>query len=89
MRYPNELFERGACLGSDTDAFYPLTTSLTTENKLAKRICNTRCEVVDECLQWALTHERHGIWGGTTSTERQVLRQRLGLLLDERALRAS
>ena len=41
----------------------------------AKSICAS-CEVVAECLEFGL-EEQHGIWGGTTETERrQIRRQR-------------
>lgn len=39
----------------------------------AKRIC-AGCPVQQECLNWALHHERYGIWGGTNPREREILR---------------
>jgi WhiB family redox-sensing transcriptional regulator len=43
----------------------------------AKAVCAT-CPVRPRCLQHALEHrEQHGIWGGTTETERRrILRRR-------------
>lgn len=41
-------------------------------NLAAKAICAT-CEVREPCLQWAIEHEEHGIWGGTTATERAAM----------------
>lgn len=32
------------------------------------------CPVVKECLQWALDHDEHGLWGGTYDKDRKVLR---------------
>ena len=33
-----------------------------------------RCPIVAGCLVYALTHDVHGIWGGTTSREREEIR---------------
>jgi WhiB family redox-sensing transcriptional regulator len=35
----------------------------------ARAVCE-RCPVIGECLDWALRHDVHGVWGGTTRTER-------------------
>ncbi|REF00265.1 WhiB family transcriptional regulator [Thermomonospora umbrina] len=41
----------------------------------AKDVC-AACPVRDACLDWAIAHdERHGTWGGTTSSERAALRR--------------
>lgn len=65
------------CIGTDTDAFFPGQT-MTTENLAAKRICD-RCEVKEPCLEWALHHELHGMWGGVSAGERVKMRTRLGI----------
>jgi WhiB family transcriptional regulator, redox-sensing transcriptional regulator len=40
----------------------------------AKSIC-AGCQVRQECLGYALaTHQIHGVWGGTSEEERQLLR---------------
>ena len=44
--------------------------------KLLKKMCNTQCPVVTDCLVYALKHEDHGIWGGTTASERQSIRRK-------------
>ena len=37
----------------------------------AKQVC-ARCEVREQCLQWAIEHdERFGIWGGLSERERR------------------
>lgn len=42
----------------------------------AKRICRP-CPVRSACLQYALDHQEHGIWGGLTVDERaEIGRQR-------------
>lgn len=40
---------------------------------LMKRICD-RCPLKGPCLQFALTFDCVGVWGGTTTRERLVLR---------------
>lgn len=41
----------------------------------AKQVC-FRCPVIDDCLNFALeTGEPHGVWGGTTPTERLTMRR--------------
>jgi len=68
--------QRAACRGIDTEVFFPsarygpLAASAT---RPACRVCD-RCPVRRPCLAWALRHEVHGIWGGTTEKERRALR---------------
>lgn len=69
---------KGNCIGTDTESFFPVSTALSAENIAAKRICD-RCEVREPCLEWALRHELHGIWGGVSAGERVKMRARLGI----------
>ena len=65
--------ERSLCSQTDPEAFFPEKGGSTRE---AKRICS-RCEVKDECLEYALMHdERFGIWGGLSERERRKLKRR-------------
>src|SRR5215475_3100444 len=65
--------ERSLCSQTDPEAFFPEKGGSTRE---AKRICS-RCEVRDECLEYALAHdERFGIWGGLSERERRKLKKR-------------
>lgn len=32
------------------------------------------CPFVDECRDWALTHDVYGVWGGTTDADRDEIR---------------
>lgn len=73
---------QAACAGiEDPDIFFPprskhLYTKIADE---AKRVCtgnhNTiRCPVRNECLMYAIERdEQHGIWGGMSHRERNVL----------------
>lgn len=43
----------------------------------AKRLCNTKCSVVAECLAYALENrERWGVWGGLSEIERRRILKR-------------
>lgn len=58
--------------GVDPDLFFPPRGVNTTES--AKAICQ-RCPVLDECRDYAIPQSLlHGIWGGTTETQRRRLR---------------
>lgn len=61
-----------ACAETDPDSFFPdKGGDGPVMAGQAKRICH-RCEVIDQCLQWALDNaEPHGVWGGLTERERR------------------
>ncbi|MEE2768025.1 MAG: WhiB family transcriptional regulator [Actinomycetota bacterium] len=69
---------RAACRGPLSMEFYPPATGERRDQKQsreerAKSICGN-CPVNQECLDYALTgRELHGIWGGTTETERREI----------------
>lgn len=52
------------------------------EVTLAKSVCGS-CIHKQECLQWGLKHERFGIWGGLTDSERTKIRNRLNIIVEE------
>lgn len=60
--------DEAVCRQIDPEIFYPENTR-SAETTIAKRICGS-CPVQWHCLQWALHHERHGVWGGMTPFER-------------------
>lgn len=72
-------FTMAACRGKDPRLFFPDQDvryhALVAES--AKQVCAT-CPVEDDCLAFALASDEHGIWGGTTDAEREVLRRRFG-----------
>lgn len=66
--------KEGRCreIGPLDEVFFPDAYK---RGKEAKSICAT-CPVVAQCLAFALRNdERHGIWGGTTSQEREMIRR--------------
>lgn len=68
----------GACLSADPDLFFPISSHGPGERQIAKAktIC-AGCQVRQECLEFALSHDQmHGIWGGTTPEDRQRERRR-------------
>ena len=71
-----ELFgwqDQGACRDHDTEAFF-----VEGRSKEAKKICS-ECEVESECLIFALETNSLGVWGRTTTAERQrMIEKRLG-----------
>jgi hypothetical protein len=63
---------RALCAQTDPEAFFPEKGGSTRD---AKRIC-ARCEVKQNCLQYALDHdERFGIWGGLSERERRKIKR--------------
>jgi len=62
-----------ACKDIDTNVFF-IGPGKSPDAALA--VCN-RCEVKDECLQYALDNEEgFGIWGGLNADQRKRLRSR-------------
>ena len=40
----------------------------------ARTFCR-RCEHREGCLEWAITHNQHGVWGGTSDRQREAIRR--------------
>jgi WhiB family transcriptional regulator, redox-sensing transcriptional regulator len=65
--------ERALCPEVDPESFFPEKGGSTAG---AKRIC-VRCEVRQECGEYALEHnEAFGVWGGLSDQERRKLKRR-------------
>lgn len=69
--------DRGACLNQDPELFFPIGTTGPAALQLikAKRVC-AGCAVRDDCLQWAMSTDVNGVWGGLSEDERRSLRRR-------------
>jgi WhiB family redox-sensing transcriptional regulator len=68
---------RAACLDEDPELFFPVgsTRPAVEQTERAKAVC-AGCEVITQCLEWALTTGQDaGVWGGKTEDERRVLRR--------------
>lgn len=61
-----------ACIGTDTELFFVGGDDPDLLEPARER-CR-RCPIVAGCLLYALTHDVDGIWGGTTSREREQIR---------------
>ena len=73
----------GACAGKPVNWFFPDSRSrvITRDARSALQICKT-CKVMNECGNYALKWELHGIWGGMTERQRNVIRNERGIMLE-------
>ena len=74
--------DRALCRETDPELFFPIGTTGHAVGTIeqAKRICSG-CQVVDECLDYALaTNQDSGIWGGLSEEERRLFRVHLATL---------
>src|SRR5688572_11954482 len=79
MIIEQEWRKRSLCRGRDTEMFFVTdeehpTRHRTPEEAAAIAVCN-RCPVAGNCLNWALATGEKGIWGGTTTRERRLLKR--------------
>ncbi len=81
MKNPRH-FENPSCSGTDTEAFFPDTTGVSVETKMAMQICKT-CPCLQDCLTYALHYRVSGIWGGTNGIQRKRLRKQLNISAKE------
>ncbi len=60
------------CTAVDPEIFFPERGG---SSKAARAVCS-KCEVREQCLEYALNNkEQFGIWGGTSERERRGLRR--------------
>ncbi|MGW2203393.1 WhiB family transcriptional regulator [Streptomyces sp. NPDC001774] len=62
--------EHGLCRQVDPDLFFPEFGTAAS----ARSIC-TACEVRLQCLEYAIAHGEHGVWGATTDDQRREIRR--------------
>jgi len=78
-----EWMEKANCLDQDPELFFPpgeeQKINDTPEILDAKAVC-AECQVLGECLLWAVDKRVWGIWGGKRTQERQRMNVH-GLLL--------
>lgn len=76
VRYPNYTgYEPCAQIGVEHYYLDEGRGGSYTNLPLLIELCTTRCFVYDQCLQWAVEHEQHGFWAGTSEVDRQRLRR--------------
>lgn len=74
--------ENALCTQVGVEVYFPEPgVSAGFEIEEAKRLC-ARCYFKSACAEWAIHHERHGIWGGLTPRERQRIRAERGISID-------
>lgn len=74
----SQRWSRAACSTADPELFFPISPSGPSfgQVKRAKAIC-ARCEIRQACLNYAIdAGSIQGVWGGTTESERRLLKQR-------------
>lgn len=64
---------RAAGLGEDPELWFPYQES-GGSGRAAKQICRA-CPVSEPCLSWALLHQELGIWAGTSTRQRERMRE--------------
>jgi WhiB family transcriptional regulator, redox-sensing transcriptional regulator len=77
MPYLDDWRLRAACKDQDPELFFPVSEKGpgARQARRATAVC-ARCPVRSECLEYALDNGLdHGIFGGTTETERRALRR--------------
>lgn len=62
--------QAAACKGALPHNFYLFNMQ---DDLRAIRVC-VNCPVQDECLEWAVFNGELGVWGGTTTSEREQIR---------------
>jgi len=68
-------FENAACIGLDTELFYEYDSQREKDYRalaIIRSIC-AGCVDRDDCLEYALKHEKEGIWGGLLPAERRAV----------------
>lgn len=66
-------WELRACKNVDPEVFWlDADSEADLPNVTAYMTC-MRCEILVSCLDWAMQHEKFGVWGGTTPRQRQKL----------------
>lgn len=86
MKFPD--LSDAACKEVGTHFYYPEDKGMgnTIEDKIARSICEG-CPVRIPCAEWGIHHERHGIWGGLSETQRRAARKARGIVMEEVLMR--
>ena len=70
-------YEAPSCASVGGDFWFPdieVSGTNQTDAAFAKSICRT-CPHQDECAEWGIANEVHGIWGGLTYRDRSSIRR--------------
>lgn len=83
LEHINSWSQRAACRNmpfADEVFFPPTGKGHTGSQEEGKKFC-TRCPVISECRIYAIAHDVHGIWGGTTLADRKSISQSIRALV--------
>ena len=77
MKMQKPDWSKANCVGTDTESFFPEPGD---SMQAPLKVCS-RCAIVNECFSYAIHHERHGIWGGSSANERKDYRRKNNIML--------
>lgn len=84
MSAPGRWRLRAACRGESPAVWFPPEgndpAQASTEIPAAAEAACSACEVRSECLLYALENRVLGVWGGTSTHERDAIRRELGII---------
>lgn len=75
LREPMTWMHQGACRGANQDDFFP-EKGVGSFKTIIQNYCNG-CPVKENCLNFALDNYELGIWGGTTTRHRRIIRAKM------------
>ena len=85
LNYNEAAFDEASCKGLNTEMFFPNQEIYAPSEVLYFNTMCSPCPAKAACLEWALAHERHGIWAGTTPHMRRDMRKEIGWGIHEPA----
>jgi WhiB family redox-sensing transcriptional regulator len=80
MELPN--LSQGLCREVGVEFFFPEPGEAESTYRMARAICSG-CTVKEQCREWGINHEYHGMWGGTTPMERRAIRKKNNIIVRE------
>mgnify|MGYP002641453066 FL=1 len=80
----NGQYGKAACAGIDTDMFYEddVRTPNSHITRTFREMCSG-CEILADCGEWAIKHERWGFWAGMTPADRDKIRKKRNIIVDD------
>lgn len=76
MKYDDVDWEQAACRGIGSDMFFIDDNNEARKHMpMIRRVCRD-CPILSDCAEYSTWNEMFGVWGGMTSEERRLVRQR-------------
>lgn len=78
------IYGQAACAGINTEMFYEdqIRTPNSALTQQFRQLCSG-CEILEACGEWAIKHERWGFWAGTTPADREQIRKKKNIIVDD------